>query len=101
MESWYNTMIMFSLFLFICIVISVFCGYNYVRLTTLAGMSIALWANVLFFILVDLARLGFQFIAQVSKLVYVNVSYEFGLDGFGMCLLVLSTFLLIVCVLSY
>ena len=42
MDSLYNSMIILSLIFFICIVISVFCGYNYVRLTTLAGMCIAL-----------------------------------------------------------
>lgn len=57
--------------------------------------------NILLFGILDLARIGFQFVYELCRVSYVNISYMMGFDGMSMCLLALSTFLVIMCIICY
>lgn len=87
----------------LCLLITVLStiGYNYVRVITLWGAQMFLALNIFLFGILDLARIGFQFIYELCRVSYINISYITGFDGISMCLLALSTFLIIVCIVCY
>ena len=99
----YNYLFVWSIIIALCLFTTILstCGYNYLRPVTLWGAQMFLALNILVFGLLDLARIGFQFVYEFCRVSYVNISYITGFDGMSMCLLALSTFLVIVCIICY
>ena len=99
----YNYLFIWSIIILLCLLIIILSttGYNYVRPITLWGAQMFLSLNILLFGILDLARIGFQFVYELCRVSYVNISYMMGFDGMSMCLLALSTFLVIMCIICY
>lgn len=84
-----------------CIAVSLINPYN-VSLTRLCGLSFSLVnfvVSILLVLLFDCSTCQFQFVEEYFWLPFLNHNFSLGIDGISLYLIVLTTFLVPVCIL--
>ena len=77
------------------------------EITARNARRIALWTSIVTFIVslgiwfnFDVSFSGFQFVEKVVWVPSLNLSYHMGVDGISMFFVILSTFLIVICILA-